>query len=263
MLARTAFEMSINHVTLASDDERQKSAHKFQYNLNTAKTKKNLYEGAMRGHYERETKKTCINLIFSDGAFNEVVLKALIELKTGPKHFIVGKEDVERVAIDPRTELSGKHVDTKIEFKVNRSKLVIHAYNTRQKLTIQGKKHKWFVDNYLEPFFKLRISNSMVQIEEINREVLSNLNPNLRTTSHEENTLDEDAEIIQCDKCDFSTIDGNLFRKHISSLHQVNLFQGLNFESTSSDERTDNAVQQNYTVQHEIEEVVEIMYDCH
>ena len=87
--------------------------------MNTAKTTKQLYEGAGRGNYEREDKKGCINLIFNDGAFNEVVLKALTELRSGPKHFTVGKEEVERISVDPRTELFGKHVDTKLEFKVN------------------------------------------------------------------------------------------------------------------------------------------------
>ena len=100
----------------------------------------------MRHHYEREEKKSCINLIFSGGAFNVVVQKAISELNNGPKHFVVGKEDVERITIDPRKELSGKHVDTKIEFKVNRDKIVIHIYNSTQKVTIQGRKYKWFVD---------------------------------------------------------------------------------------------------------------------
>ena len=97
-----------------------------------------MYEGAFRGHFEREEKKTCINLNFSDGAFNKVVLKALVELGNGPKSFIVGKEEVERVTIDPRKELSGKYVDTKIEFNVSGDKIVVHVYNTKQKKTIQG-----------------------------------------------------------------------------------------------------------------------------
>ena len=67
-----------------------------------ARTRKKLLEGAMRGLFKREEKKGCINLIFSDGAFNEVVLKAIVKIKNGPKNFIVGKEEVERITIDPR-----------------------------------------------------------------------------------------------------------------------------------------------------------------
>ena len=95
MLTSTTNEMRFSDVTIACDDERNEANHRFQYNLNSAKMKKSLYEGALRGHYTREEKKTCINLLFSDGAYNEVILKALIELKNGPKSFIVGKQNVE------------------------------------------------------------------------------------------------------------------------------------------------------------------------
>ena len=125
MLPSTSYGIDIASVTLANDDGRSRNAHIFQYNMNTETTRKNLYEGALRGHYERERKKTCINLPFSDGAFNEVVLKALVELGNGPKTFIVGKEEVERVAIDSRQELSGKYVNTKIEFRANGDKIMV------------------------------------------------------------------------------------------------------------------------------------------
>ena len=82
-------------------------------------------------------------------------MNAIEDLKDGPRHFIVGKEEVERVSIDSRKELSGKYVDTKIEFKVNNEKIVIHVYNTKQKITVQGRKFRWFVDSYLEPFMKV------------------------------------------------------------------------------------------------------------
>ena len=109
-------ETETSNVTLVSDDETVKHSHIFNYNLNEEKTRKKIYEGAFRGPFTREEKSGAINLIFNDGAFNAVVLKAIIELNNGPKHFIVGKEEVERIAIDHRKELSGKHMDTKIEF---------------------------------------------------------------------------------------------------------------------------------------------------
>ena len=113
-MALSVSETEIRDVTPAKDDGILTNAHIFNYNLNDRKTRKKVYEGALRVPYEREEKDGCMNMIFSDGAFNEVVLKAIIELKNGPKHFVVGKEDVERVTIDPRQELSGKHIDTKI-----------------------------------------------------------------------------------------------------------------------------------------------------
>ena len=135
-------EMDSKDVTLASDDVRDKTPHTFQYNLNTVKTTKLLFDGAKRAHYEREDKKECSIITFNDGAFNEVVLKALTELENGPKHFVVGKQDVERISIDLRKELTGKHVDTKIEFKVDGLNILVHVYNTKQKLMVQGSKAK-------------------------------------------------------------------------------------------------------------------------
>ena len=226
-MALTVQDTLTSNVTLACDDEQIK-AHTFQYNLNTAKTKKKIYEGALRGHYEREEKQGCVNLIFSGGAFYEVVQKAIIELYNGPKHFVVGKENVERVSIDPRKEHSGKHVDTKIEFKVNKDKIVIHIYNTTQKLTIQGRRHKWFVDNYLEPFLKLRISKAIPEIELLNKTVLRTYSP--KVTDFE--TLSEENELIKCDKCDYRSTHSDALRKHIVDEQTVNLFYGLEIETT-------------------------------
>ena len=225
----------ISDVTLANDDGHINLT--FQYNLNTSKTRKHLYEGATRGHYDREDKKTCINLTFSDGAFNIVVQKAMIELNNGPKLFIVGKEEVERVTIDHRNELTGKHVDTKIEFKVNNEKIVVHIYNTRQKLTIQGKRYKWFVDNYLEPFFKLRISSNISKIEEINKSIISKLKPkSSKQNMNTKTSLVEEAEILECDKCDVTTTNAENLRKHIVQDHTVNVFHGLQIQSSNSSE---------------------------
>ena len=96
-------ETQVTDVTPVNDDiAEHQNVHIFNYNLNDKKTRKKLYDGANRVPYKREEKKGCTNLIFSDGAFNEVVLKSLIELKNGPKHFTIGKVDVERVTIDPR-----------------------------------------------------------------------------------------------------------------------------------------------------------------
>ena len=205
--------MSLDKINLSNDSHDidtvsniEKSTHVFDYELNSEKTKKKVLDGARRVPYRREDKKGCTNLIFSDGAFNEVVLKSLIELKNGPKFFVIGTEEVERISIDPRKELSGKHVDTKLEFKFNSEKIVIHVYNSTQKLLIQGRKHCWFVENYLEPFFKIRISKLMTEIEQINRDIITTL---------DEGTLDEEAEILYCDKCDFSAQSGENLRNHI------------------------------------------------
>ena len=173
-------QTEISKVTLVNDDdqiqahrtnkdaESNQDCHIFQYNLNHMKSKKKILEGAMRIPYNREDKKTCAVLTFSDGSFKEVVLKAVFDLKNSPKNFSVGKVNVERVTIDPRKELSGKHVDTKIEFRVDGEKVLIHVYNSKQKLLIQGRKYEWFINEFLEPYFIQRIHNLKSKIETIN-----------------------------------------------------------------------------------------------
>lgn len=234
-------QIDISNVTIASDD----GDHIFQYNLNDAKTKKKLYDGDRRDPYEREAKKGSTNLIFNDASFNEVVLKAISELKNSPKHFTVGNERVERITIDPRMELSGKHIDTKVEFRVNGEKLVIHIYNSRQKLMVQGRRHDWFVDMYLEPFFKLRIAKSMPKIELMNKTILSalSLKQNRRTKTNDKDIISEEADILICDKCDFHSEVANELRKHIIDEHTVNVFQGLLIEAINNPREIESHVQ--------------------
>ena len=218
--------------TEVDNNDMNNSSHVFKYNLNSLKTKKNIHEGALRGHYTRENKKTCINLTFSDGAFTTAVLSAVNDLKHGPKHFVIGKEDVERVSIESRKEMSGKYVDTKLEFRVSKEKIVLHVYNTKQKITVQGKKFKWFVDLYWEPFLILRIKNNIEEIEDINKKILNKLETHETISNHEErNTtcLDEEADCISCDRCDFTTDNANVLRNHIIDKHTVNLFRGVSF----------------------------------
>ena len=102
----------------------------------------------------------------------------------------------------------------------------MHIYNSTQKITIQGRKHKWFVENYLESFFKLRISKALPEIELINKSVLSTLCPD----SGEQNleTLSEETESLRCDKCDFTTTIAEDLRTHIVNIHTMNIFLLVN-----------------------------------
>ena len=247
----------LSNVTLACDDV-SKSKHTFQYMLNSTRTRKKLLEGALRAPYEREDKKTCINLIFSDGAFKEVVLKALTDLKDGPTHFIVRNEEVEKVDINPRSELSGKHIDTKIHFKVNGSKIVIHVYNSTQKLTVQGSKYEWFVDHYLEPFFVEKIEKRRAEIDALNKDVRSALNPKRKSKVKKAGPLEEESENVNCDKCEYNTKNADDLRKHIVKDHTVNVFQGLDLSSPRQIETRAILNNSEHTDSIEIEVVEEI-----
>ena len=222
-------QILMSNVTLVSNEEEE--AQVFKYKLNKVRTQRKIYEGSLRKPYERENKKGSIVLIFSDGAFKEVVLTAIDDLKNGPNTFRVQNEDVEKITIDPRKELTGKHIDTKIHFKVNGNKIIIHAYNSRQKLLVQGSKCEWFVDNYLEPYLKERIKKKMCEIENINNGVKEAIRPKQNKKTKKSESLEEHEERLKCDKCEYITRVAENLRRHIVEKHSTNIFQGINLES--------------------------------
>ena len=50
----------------------------------------------------------------------------------------------------------------------NSSRLVLHCYNSKQKLMVQGQNYEKFALNCLEPFFKEKIDETIEQIYKIN-----------------------------------------------------------------------------------------------
>ena len=99
------------------------------------------------------------------------------------------------------------------------------------------------MENCLEPFFKQRIMNSILEIQQINKAVISTLKPVEKSNLPAKETLIEEPEIIQCDKCDFDTLSANLLRKHIINDHSKNIFQGLSINTPNI-----QATETNHTV---------------
>ena len=87
----------------------------------------------------------------------------------------------------------------------------------------------------------------MPQIEHINKTIRSTLNPNQskKPRISENNTLDEEAEELACDKCNFNTESADDLRKHIVRDNTVNVFLGVTFESEKTDERETDEIEEN------------------
>ena len=49
---------------------------------------------------------------------------------------------------------SGQQVDTKLVVLANNDRFMVHAYNSTQKVMVQGKNYEQFAINCLEPFFR-------------------------------------------------------------------------------------------------------------
>ena len=178
----------------------------FNYCLNEENARLKLLESARRKDcVTKEQKSNCVNYIFSGGAFF-LILNLLKKLE-GKVDLEVEGEKVDLIEYDKRTEMSGKNVDSKIVFNVNMNeteKVVLHIYNTVQKITISGKRYKWFVDSFFEPYISKSIEENETEISEINNHILTNQLP--KSSPHGENELDKDNDgsIVSsiCVSCD-------------------------------------------------------------
>ena len=138
----------------------------FDYALNQKRAKNNLLKGAKRiNSLEVESKQGCVTLSFCDGSFFEIILPLIRDWqqKRGAT-FRINEIEVEIIEVVKGTENSEKHVDTKLIIMANCDRIVIHVYNGRQKVMVQGKNYEKFVFDYLEPFFRKQIQISKEKI---------------------------------------------------------------------------------------------------
>ena len=103
--------------------------------------KKKLLKGAKREeNLDIEIKPTSVNMRFSDGAYQEVVMPLLREWssKIG-KSINLLEEEIEIVECNSGFDLKAKHIDTKVVVLASNVRFVIHVYNGTQNFMVQGK----------------------------------------------------------------------------------------------------------------------------
>ena len=153
-------------------------ARVFDYALNKKRAKAKLLKGAKRENLIVEVKNGCVNLLFSDGAYIELVLPLMKSWnKKVNKVFEINNTQIKVIEIDTGIEESGNHVDTKLVIMANNQRFVLHAYNGTQNLMVQGKNYEQFAVNCLQPFFQQKIQESLDIINKNNaniKEALSN-----------------------------------------------------------------------------------------
>ena len=159
----------------------------FDYTINKKRAKAKLLKGSKRANnLEVEIKNGCVNLLFSDGAYVEIVLPLMrLWNRKVNEVFFVNQTEVKVIEIDAGIEESGNHVDTKLVITANNKRFVLHAYNGTQNLMVQGKNYENFAVNCLKPFFEEKIQESIQNITKYYdniREALTN--KPIRTTKH-------------------------------------------------------------------------------
>ena len=188
----------------ASDEDKGRG---FDYVLNSKRAKVKLLKGAKRSQPLEVVVKegSCVNLLFSDGSYCKIVLPLLkIWHQQVNQTILINENEVKIEQSDLGFEDSRKHVDTKLVIIANDCRLVLHAYNTTQKLMIQGKNYEDFALKCLVPFFTKMINDDIEEIKKLNEDVKDALGIKKSKS---------------CPQCPFtSTSNGNI-KVHMKSCH--------------------------------------------
>ena len=93
----------------------------------------------------------------------------------GEKTCKVDSFDIKIASVDLGKEVSGKHVDSKVIFYVNRDKVVCHVYNTTQLILVNGHGYANFINIFLKPYFQSKIDLHLDGIRSYNNLALESL----------------------------------------------------------------------------------------
>ena len=204
-------KISNREVVIENIEKDVKDLRTFSYVLNDKKTKEKLLKGAKRmKNIEVETKDGCSTLLFSDGSYLKTVLPLLKSWQNN-ETVLIDLNHVKIEEIEAGFDNSQKHMDTKIVIFVDNCRLVLHAYNTTQKLMIQGKNCEQFALNCLVPFFTKKIQEDLEEIKKINNDVKETLGPK-KLIKKTENSFN-------CPQCEIIKTSNSELKVHMKSCH--------------------------------------------
>ena len=240
---------SISDLVGESELEKQfddKRAH--EYNLNDKTAKSKLLKSAKRSPLELTDNKSSSNLTFSVGAWNHVVLPSVRYWNSvkGEKSCIADKVEISIASVDMGRDAGGLHVDTKVVFYANRSKIVCHFYNTTQRILINGHGYEMLVKTFLKPYFEAKINLNNQEIVNFNKMVMENLGSKQVKRS---SVKYKQGSIYPCKVCDFATMSLRSLTKHKAS-HYNSSFNASSLisSSTRNNSISEALLQENLTI---------------
>ena len=139
----------------------------FDYKMLEKSMKDKLLKGAKRVHFQIDEKQTCDNLNFSDGAYQFAVIPLLNLWNNCNENGEIFKSQNIEMSIDRFVagfDKNGKHMDTKATLSWDNSKITIHAYNSTQRIKVDGKRHKELVEKFFNPYFTKMVKSLEVKI---------------------------------------------------------------------------------------------------
>ena len=216
-------------ITNVSDVSSSLSQH-FNYEMTDQKAKSNFIRGASREALEVLEKQKCNMLIFSVGAYLEVVMPA-VEKWTNALGNIIINDNVMIEKVTAGYDENNKHLQTTIKFRFNKEIVTVTCYNTTQKIKVEGRGYLGLANNFLEPFFQKKLCGEVLdRIEKYNRDVIASLSGKRKAVSRPLRSVKYKASAkLPCSKCD------NVFSNHVQlSKHKLVMHTRGNNDSVRS-----------------------------
>ena len=159
-----------NHVKGSQHQIKSGLNRKFSYKLNQKNAQKKFLRGAEKNPFLKEHKSTCAVLNFNDGSYFHSVLPLIEDWKRVSGDVVQFDDlDIHVNEVKDGKEENGMCIDVLIKFEMNEKKVVVHCYNTKQKILVNGAGYMQFTEKYLEPILKKTIENKMIEIQSYNR----------------------------------------------------------------------------------------------
>ena len=193
----------------------------FGYKLSDKRAKSNLLQGAAREPFEIVERQLSTILFFSAGSFLESVIPSVLAWKDGVKAFEVNDLSINIEEVLPGYDQDGKHMDTKVKFKVNSHKIVVCCYNTTMKIKVEGFGYFDFAHKYLKHLFTDAIRKAGAEkIENYNKSVIAALSGKRKAVTRPVRSVRYKAMAkVSCNNCDMSFSNNSQLSIHKRSNH--------------------------------------------
>ena len=195
--------------------------HKYKLNDKAAKAK--LVKGAKREPFDVIKNVGSSNLDFSLGAWNYVVLPTVRYWNQVKDDKTCKVDDIviKIGSVELGKEAGGRHVDTKVVFYANRDKVVLHLYNTTQRILVNGNGYDNLINIFLKPYFLAKISQNIQNVEIFNKEALSVLSGKRKAVTRPTRSVRYKALVRpSCNQCEESFVNKSLLGAHTKSTHK-------------------------------------------
>ena len=208
------------------------SIRQFEFKLDEKAAKGKLMKGAKRIPFEVIKNSSSSNLDFSLGAWNNIVQPSISYWREakGNKTCKIDDMLVRIVDVKSGKDVSGNHIDTQIVFFANRDKVVLHCYNTTQRILVNGHGYSRFIDMFLTPYFESKINLNQDGIAQFNKNALAALGS--KSVKRSDVKYTGGPTHLWCTRCDFAAKSRAALMKHKKTKHALN-FSSKTSPSTS------------------------------